>query len=291
MALLEITYKQALKVLLMHTDTSSHQQFLAAFEHFLHTGENETLTRYTSGNRRAAVLSVYRNGFIRASVAALESNFPSVRKLWGDEYFAQLASAYINASPPVDATLIGYGFSKPPTETESEAPPGFVEFLQQQNAGELTERYPYIPDVCRLDQAWLQALNERTDGVLTVNEVQALIAEGRDLSELPIGLVDSAQIVPLAFDLFELWGQLRFGELADDQKIELAALDNSVIFWQRESQVQAKPLSAAEAVFIQDFKQHADFEMATQQALNLDATFDISTFFAELLNAHLLKLQ
>lgn len=268
----------------MPVDSASHRDYLDAFEQFLRSGERAQLTEHLDGNRPAAFLSVYRNGFIRASAAALESNFPSLVKLWGEDYFSQVANAYVNVSPPCSATLIGYGF----TGLVESSGPSFIEFLQQ-NVTELITQFPYVPDICRLEQAWLEALNENGESFLTLDVVQELISRGEDLSELPMTLVDSSRVVDLEFDLFELWGQLRFGELSDNQKIELKAHSNSVIFWQSDLRVQAKPLSNAEAVFMQTLKRSESFDRATSAATVIDETFDISTLFAELLNAHLLK--
>ncbi|MGB1311799.1 MAG: putative DNA-binding domain-containing protein [Leucothrix sp.] len=267
----------------MSANTSSHSDYLSAFQQFLQVGDKSQLSAYLEGNRPSAFLSVYRNGFIRASVAALESNFPGLVTLWGEDYFAQVAAAYVNASPPASATLIGYGFERSLDNTTV----SFIDFLQQTE--EIIKQFPYVLDICRLEQAWSQALNENGDAFLTLEAVQALISQGVDLSELPLVLVDSSRMVHLEFDIFPLWGQLRFGELSEEQSIELVAQDNAVIFWQRDLQVQAKPLSAVEAVFMDKLKQSGSMDDASTEALALDENFDISTLFAELLNAHLLK--
>lgn len=270
----------------MPVDTASHRDYLGAFEQFLLSGESAQLAEHLDGNRPAAFLSVYRNGFIRASAAALESNFPSLVRLWGEDYFSQVAGAYINVAPPCSATLIGYGF----TGALEASGPSFIEFLQQ-SVTELIAQFPYVPDICRLEQAWLEALNENGESFLTLEVVQELISRGEDLSELPLTLVDSNRVVDLEFDIFELWGQLRFGEFPDDQKIELKAHNNSVIFWQSDLRVQAKPLSNAETAFMKALKRGESFDRATNDATVIDATFDVSRLFAELLNAHLLKQQ
>jgi len=268
----------------MATDRYSHDEYVGAFEQFMQSGDRDQLASYLEGDRPASFLSVYRNGFIRASASALESNFPTLVKLWGNDYFAQLAGAYVNVAPPISATLIGYGF----TDTLDVPSLSFSDFLKQQ-AKELMGNYPYALDLCRLDQAWMETLNENGDDFLTLEVVQGVISRGEDLSELPMALVDSSQIVDLKFEIFELWGQLRFGEMADDQKIELKAQNNTVIFWQNNLQVQAKPMSAVEAAFMKSLKQTENFDSATTKALSLDGDFDISVLFAELLNAHLLK--
>ena len=248
------------------------------------SGDNSQLASHLGGDRPAAFLSVYRNGFIRASASALESNFPSLVKLWGDDYFAQVTNAYVNVAPPCSATLIGYGFEG----SLDNSGPSFTEFLQQ-NLTDIIAQFPYVPDICRLDQAWLEALNENGDSFLSLEAVQDLISRGEDLSELPLTLVDSSRVIDLDFDIFELWGELRFGKLSENQAIELDLKDNTVIFWQKDLQVQAKPLSDIEAVFVKSLKQSGNFDQATNQALVEDEAFDVSTIFAELLNAHLLK--
>ncbi len=268
----------------MAVDHYSHNDYISAFETFMQTGEKGQLAPYLVGSRPASFLSVYRNGFIRASVSALQSNFPTLVKLWGEEYFAQVAGAYVNVAPPSSATLIGYGF----TGSLHATGPSFIDFLHEQVA-DLVTTYPYVPDLCQLDQSWLEALNADGENFLSLERVQALIAAGEDLSELPMTLVDSANIIDLKYDIFELWGQLRFGELAEDQKIELTVSANTVIFWQNNVQVQAKPMSLVESTFMKNLKQTASFDSATHEAVSMDETFDVSTLFAELLNAHLLK--
>ena len=269
----------------MKTDTASHSDYLSAFQHFMQTGENEPLTAFLGGARPTGFLNVYRNGYLKASVSGLESNFPALVKLWGEDYFRQVANAYVNQAPPSSATLVGYGFEDPENGTS----PSFLEFLQN-DVADIVAQYPYVLDVCRLDQAWLQALNENGEGYLTLPVVQELIERGEDLSELPLGLVESSRVVDLEFDILELWSQLRFSSVPDDKSVALQAQSNSVVFWQRDLQVQAKQLTQAEAVFMQSLKRHDSFDAATNNTLALGTEFDVSTLFAELLNAQLLKL-
>jgi len=271
----------------MAASTYSHDDYRDAFQQFMQTGEKQELSPYLENSRPEAFLSVYRNGFISASASALETNFPSLVKLWGNDYFSQVATSYIKQSPPNEATLIGYGFDDYFEESSTSS---FIEFLQKKLT-EITNEYPYVPDICRLDQAWLESLNENGESFLTLESVQNMLAEGVDLSELSLSLVDSSRVVNLEFDIFELWGQLRFGEVSEDQKIELRHHQNSVLFWQIDWQVQAKPLSQVEAIFMQSLKQTDNLDLASKDALELDESFDISILFAELLNAQLLHLR
>jgi len=270
----------------MAADTYSHDNYVDAFQQFMQTGNKDKLSPFLENSRPADFLSVYRNGFIRASASALESNFPCLVKLWGEDYFTQVATAYVNIAPPSAATLLGYGFDNTIVESPT---PSFIQFLQR-DLTEVIDDYPYVPDICRLDQAWSESLNENGDSFLTLESVQNLVAEGMDLGELPLTLVNSCRIVDLKYDIFELWGQLRFSELSEDNKIELIEQENSILFWQIDLQVQAKPLSTAETAFMQSLKKEPDFDIANNHALEEDENFDLSALFAELLNAQLLRL-
>ena len=104
---------------------------------------------------------------------------------------------------------------------------GLRDFIETHH-NDLLRQYPYVVDLCRLDQAWLEALNENGDAYLTLEAVQAIIDSGQDLSEMPICLVDSCQAVELNYDILALWGQLRFGEVAAGQPIELQLNSNRI---------------------------------------------------------------
>jgi len=268
----------------MPDTTFTHSDYLDSFTQFMKTGENEPLATYLEGARPIGFLNVYRNGYLKASVSGLESNFPALVKFWGEDYFRQVANAYVDYAPPNSATLVGYGFEA----THDEPNPSFFEFMQTQ-LPEVVAQFPYVIDICRLEQAWLQVLNESSEGVLTLETVQDLIARGEDLAELPLQLVDSSRVIELDYDILPLWSQLRFGEVTEGQQIEVQT--NTVIFWQRDLQVQAKQLMEAEAVFMKSLKQNESFDAATSKALDMDENFDVSTLFAELLNAQLLKLE
>jgi hypothetical protein len=209
--------------------------------------------------------------------------------LLGEEFFGQLAAAYVQENPPAAATLVGYGFGVDSAEESEHATLSFIEYLNQRHAA-IVKQYPYLPDICALDQAWLQALNANGEDFLSLEQVQALIAQGEDLGSLPLAMVDSSRLVNLQYDLIELWSTLRFGEQTPDSAIELKLNNNTILFWQLDGRVQARPLNAAEAVFMQTL-QHTNFDQAATAATEIDENFDLSSLFADLLNAQLLQLK
>lgn len=82
--------------------------------------------------------AVYRNNVTVGLVRAMEANFPAIRRLLGEVYFAGLAKEFVQSHPPRSPLLFQYG-------------DGFAAFLAEQ--GDLAS-YSYLPDVACLEQAW-----------------------------------------------------------------------------------------------------------------------------------------
>ena len=79
--------------------------------------------------------AVYRNNVVVGLVRAMESNFPAVRRLLGDVYFAGLAREFVMAHPPQSPLMFIYGEA-------------FPDYLS--NQPDLAQ-YPYLADVARLE--------------------------------------------------------------------------------------------------------------------------------------------
>lgn len=83
----------------------------------------------------AQLLQLYQNNYIISLSEYLQAVFPVCYALVGDEFFAQLAKAYIQNTPPVRPQVNGYG---------SEFA-GFIDRCPH------TEQLPYLADVARLE--------------------------------------------------------------------------------------------------------------------------------------------
>jgi hypothetical protein len=87
--------------------------------------------------------AVYRNNVIVSLIDALAGIFPAVQRLVGPDFFRDMARMHIAEEPPRSPVMFEYGG-------------GFASFLQR---FEPVARYPYLPDVARMEKAWLEAFH------------------------------------------------------------------------------------------------------------------------------------
>lgn len=99
--------------------------------------------------------AVYRNNVTVGLVRALEANFPAVRRLLGEAYFAGLARAFAQAHPPRSPLLFHYGDA-------------FADHLRQQDD---LAAFPFLPDVARAEQLWRRAYHAADSAVLAAAEL------------------------------------------------------------------------------------------------------------------------
>ncbi len=89
------------------------------------------------GRAAGSRFAVYRNNVAVGLTRALETAFPVLRALVGDEFFAAMAGVYLRAHPPGSPLMMFYGAEMP----------GFL-------AGFAPVRHlPYLPDIARLELA------------------------------------------------------------------------------------------------------------------------------------------
>ncbi len=111
-----------------------------------------------NGKKRFAV---YRNNVVLGLTAALAANFPAIKRLVGDEFFARMAKIFVSANPPQSRLLAQYGGA-------------FPDFLGR---FEPLAAYPYMPHVARLELAWLAAFHEADAAPLAGEELAGLAPE------------------------------------------------------------------------------------------------------------------
>ena len=116
----------------------------------------ETLGR--EGRPDARRFAIYRNNVAVGLIAAIEARYPVVRRLVGDEFFRAMARAYVAGKKPRSAVLIHYGAN-------------FPDFIAR---FEPAIEIPYLADVARLENAWVEAYHSWDAAPLTLAALAAV---------------------------------------------------------------------------------------------------------------------
>jgi hypothetical protein len=105
--------------------------------------------------------AVYRNNVAVGLIGALEARFPVTRRLVGDEFFRGMARAFVFAHKPPMPLIIHYGRDFP----------SFVEaFVPARDI-------PYLGEVARLEDAWVEAYHAAEAAPLTLADLASVAPE------------------------------------------------------------------------------------------------------------------
>lgn len=191
-------------------------------------------------------LAVYRNNVARGAVETLAHAYPAVQRLVGERFFAALAGAFRDAHPPQNPVLALYG-------------EGFDGFIEQ---FEPASSLPYLPDIARLDRAWLLAHHAPDRPALEMRDISA--AGDGALAGLRLGPHPASQI--LAFDLpaYSIWRTNR--EDRQVSRIRLADGAETALVWRQSGEVRHRKTSAGEHVLLNALFSGAHLEEACAAA-------------------------
>jgi len=139
--------------------------------------------------------AVYRNNVAVALIGALETRYPVVRRLVGDDFFRAMAGAYVATEKPRSPTLIPYG----------DGFPGFVAGFPPAGA------VPYLADVARLENAWVEAYHAAEASALGLDALAAIAPDG--LEALRLRPHPAARLIRFACPAASIWA----GSQGDDE--------------------------------------------------------------------------
>lgn len=124
-------------------DSGGRALYTAAFASSLLDPERATPEAIAGPNGKAATkrFNVYRNNVTVSLIDALAAVFPATLRITGEGFFRAMARFHVRASPPTSPLLFEYGRDFPT----------FIEHY------EYAQAMPWLPDVTRIERAWLDA--------------------------------------------------------------------------------------------------------------------------------------
>ncbi|MEO0545114.1 MAG: DNA-binding domain-containing protein [Pseudomonadota bacterium] len=206
--------------------------------------------------------NVYRNNVTVSLINALADIYPATLKIVGDEFFRALAREYVREHPPKSPLLFLYG----------------ADFSSFVASFEHTQHLPYLPDVARLERAWLTAYHAADVEPLNP-ALLASIAPERT-GQLIFNAKPGTAIINSSFPVFTIYAMNR--DMMPLGKIDLAAEETALIT-RPDADVVVTPLDRGEALFLSELLENGrTLEQAASFALEVKADFNINDTLAKL---------
>lgn len=133
--------------------------------------------------------SVYRNNVAVSLTDALETAFPVIRKLLGDEFFRAMAGVYLRAHPPSSPMLFRYGARMP-------------DFLE---GFDPVSHLAYLPDIARLELALRQSYHAADAAPADPAVLQQLAPDA--LVDVGFDFVPAMRLIRSDWPIHAIWMQ------------------------------------------------------------------------------------
>jgi hypothetical protein len=206
--------------------------------------------------------AVYRNNVTVSLVRAMESNFPAIRKLLGETYFAGLAREFVQQNPPQSPLLFSYGDN-------------FAVYLEGQ--ADLQD-YPYLPDVARLEQFWRQSYHELDAACLAPEALAAFSSD--EIADLRLTPHPALRLMTSQHPVRSIFQANREEGMTLDVSLDQP---EHVIVSRPNYDVMLLSVNNAAYLFIKALKENRTFGEAADAAFAVDEDFDLADCIANIL--------
>lgn len=165
--------------------TASQTEFASA----LFNGARPAPAGLTDGAGRPAGkrFDVYRNNVAVSLTEALETGFPVIRRLVGDEFFKAMAGVFLRAHPPRSPLMMQYGADFPAFLTDFAPARGL----------------PYLADVARLELALRHAYHAADAAPIDPAAFAAVPPEA--LGGLRLRFAPALRLVTSGWPILDIW--------------------------------------------------------------------------------------
>ncbi|WP_425041293.1 putative DNA-binding domain-containing protein [Primorskyibacter sp. S187A] len=210
------------------------------------------------GNPAGRRYNVYRNNITASLSEALETGFPAIAKLLGEENFRGLARLYLRTHPPSSARMMLYGAA-------------FGDFL---DGFEPLAKYPYLGAVARLEFALRESYHAADHQPLDPN---ALAVAPEALMQMRLSLAPSVRLLSSPWPIHALWAF----NMAGGPKPSGGGQD--VVILRAEFDPEPHVLPPGGHAFLSALRAGTTLEAAYEAGLAASESFDLSAILTLLI--------
>jgi hypothetical protein len=207
---------------------------------------------------------VYRNNVTVGLIRALEANFPVVRKLLGEQYFAGFAGDFAQNNPPKSPLMFQYGAEFPKA---------------LENADDLA-RYPYLRDVAQLEILWRESYHA-ADATPLAGEALAAV-DANDLFACTLAAHPATRLAQSRFAIHAIFAANRSD--SEGQGID-PAQPESVLVTRPHVEVAVHRVTPDQFEFFRVLMSGEALTEALDRAAALNADFNLSETLALMLQS------
>ena len=222
-----------------------------------------------NGADPAQRFGVYRNNVIVSLVDALADTFTVTQQLVGEQFFRAMARLYAYAKPPRSPLLAFYG----------EDFPDFIATFAP------AARLPYLADVARLEQLRVVAYHAADLAAVDAARISAALADQATLPTLGWHLHPSLAVLFSSSAVVSLWA-------AHQGLVELSTVvpnrPETALVLRHGLDVEVLSIPTAAGVFIAAMRAGSPLGAAADQAMAIDADFDLAATVGLLLQKSLI---
>ncbi len=212
--------------------------------------------------------AVHRNNVVAGLVRALQTRFPAVEKIVGEEFFAAMARAFVTEQPPCTPLLATYGDE-------------LAAFIA---AFEPAREIAYLADVARLEAARTRAYHAADATPLDTGQFAAL--DPNAVGSMRFGLHPSTEIVRSPHPIVTIWA-MNSGE-QDVAPIENWCGEDALVF-RPYLDVEVRVLPPGGAAFLLALAGGRPLGEAAEAALADYPEFDLTRNLAGLIGLGLVR--
>ncbi|MCH2248762.1 MAG: putative DNA-binding domain-containing protein [Cognatishimia sp.] len=197
---------------------------------------------------------VYRNNVVLSLTEALETSFPVLQKLLGEQFFGAMAGLFVRQHPPTTPMMMYYGEEMPAFLT------GF----------EPVAKYPYLPDVARLELAMRQSYHAADATAIDPQIIATLPAD--QLMAARLEIAPSLKLLRSRWPIFSIWSAQTHGTAMPE-----APSGEALIITRAEFDPAPQLLPAGGATFVMALQEGEAFGQALDKATTAIPDFDLQT--------------
>jgi hypothetical protein len=203
--------------------------------------------------------AVYRNNVAVGLTDALETSFPVITKLIGQENFRKVAGTFLRQHPPQNPMMMTYGADFP----------AFLETFQP------LRHLGYLPDVARLEQALRIAYHAADARPIDPATLQSLPPDA--LAGARFTLAPATQLIASRWPIHAIWAF----NMEDGPKPQPGP--QTVLITRPDYDPQMIPVAPGTATFITALQTGATLSEATDTATEAEPKFDLAPALSLLL--------